>query len=141
MKHIFILFLLTVIFSNLFGYQPTADGEEEAIRKAVIHLYVKGLQTRDFSLIREICIDEARLYGVRNDSNININTLDKWEKRFDPNNPPFKSLDYKIKKIDWEGNAAQVKILFTIDEKREVHDFLNLLKVKGKWRIINIIDN
>jgi hypothetical protein len=39
------------------------------------------------------------------------------------------------------GTAAQVKILFIVDGSRRVTDFLNLLKLKGRWRVVNIIDS
>ena len=34
---------------------------------------------------------------------------------------------------------AQVKIPFLMDG-REIHDLLNVLKIDGRWRIVNIID-
>jgi hypothetical protein len=43
-------------------------------------------------------------------------------------------------KIDREGSAAQVKILFVVDKKQKVTDFLHMLKLDGVWRIVNIID-
>lgn len=115
--------------------------EEARIREAVEDYYIKGLKIRDFSLIRSICIDEAKLYGVRNDESLNSTTLDQWSKRFDPGNPPFRSLESEILSIDFVGKAAQVKIRFVVDEKLEIHDFLNMLKIENTWRIINIIDN
>lgn len=114
--------------------------ERDLIKDAVEQFYIKGLKERDFSLIRTICINESKLYGVRKDSSLNVTSLDQWSNKFDPQNPPFKSLDYKIKKIDFEGTAAQVKILFIINGNTEIHDFLNLLKIEGQWRIVNIID-
>ena len=114
--------------------------EDNRITTAVESLYIKGLEIRDFSLIRKICIDETRLYSIRPDSSLNITTLDNWSKRFNPNSPPFKSLDYEILKVDFEGNAAQVKIKFIVDKKHVIHDFLNMLKINGEWRIVNIID-
>lgn len=78
--------------------------------------------------------------GIRNDSSLNVTSLDKWSKRFNPDNPPFESLDYEILKIDVECNAAQVKIKFVINKERTVYDFLNMLKINNIWRIVNIID-
>jgi hypothetical protein len=74
------------------------------------------------------------------DGVLHLTSLEKWSKRFDPNNPPFKKLDYEITKIDREGTAAQVKIAFTIDSTRPVTDYLHMLKLSGTWRIVNIID-
>lgn len=78
--------------------------------------------------------------STRRDNTLSVTTLDRWSKRFDPKNPPFKTLDYSIIKIDREGTAAQVKILFIVNGKNRVTDYLHLLKIEGTWRIVNIID-
>ncbi|HJN06153.1 MAG TPA: nuclear transport factor 2 family protein [Bacteroidales bacterium] len=124
------------------NYASAIENVDEAdiIKKAVEQFYIQGLQERNFTLIREICINEAKLYGVRSDSSIVITTLDQWSKNFDPDNPPFKTLEYKIEKIDFAGTAAQVKILFIINGNNKIYDFLNMLKIDGSWRIVNIID-
>ena len=141
MKKIYTGLLLGFIVSSLFGAPsdlPTK--EKEHITVAVENYYIKGLQTRDFSLIRTICINETMLYSVLPDSSLSAISLEKWSKRFDPSSPPFKSLDYEILKVDVEGTAAQVKIKFILDKKHIIHDYLNMLIIKGEWRIVNIID-
>jgi hypothetical protein len=114
--------------------------EEAVIERAVEEQYIRGLEIRDFELIRSICIPEARLMSNGRDGKLHLTTLDKWSKRFDPDNPPFESLESHIIKIDREGTAAQIKILFVVDSKRRVIDYLHMLKLDGKWRIVNIID-
>ncbi len=114
--------------------------EEAKIKKAVEEQYIEGIKIRDFDLIRSICIPEAKLMSAGRDGKLHLTTLEKWSKKFDPNNPPFKQLEAYITKIDREGTAAQIKILFIIDSKRKVIDYLNMLKLNGKWRIVNIID-
>lgn len=114
--------------------------EETLIRKAVEELYIEGLKVRDFKLIEGVCIPETKLMSIGRDGKFRITTLAQWSKRFDPANPPFKELDYCILKIDREGTAAQVKIRFVVDSSRKVTDYLNMLKVDGKWQVVNIID-
>lgn len=114
--------------------------EESDIKEAVEQLYIKGLETRNFDLIETICIPETRTMSAGRDGTLHVTTLEKWSERFDPQNPPFKELDYTIVQIDREETAAQVKILFIVDSKRHVTDFLHMLKVDGKWRIVNIIN-
>lgn len=142
MKKPTMILFLSLILIQASAAQSLNDSinEVNSIKNAVEQFYVKGLKTRDFSLIRTICIKDAILYGVKTDKSLNVTTLDKWSERFDPNNPPFKSLDYQFKKIDSEGTAAQVKILFIINGKTEIYDYLNLLKIDDRWRIVNIID-
>ncbi len=78
--------------------------------------------------------------GINRNGQLNIRPLEIWSKRFDAENPPFKKLNNNILKIDREGTTPQVKILFQVDSKYYVADFLNMLKIEGKWRIFNIID-
>lgn len=141
MKKIFTPILLGFIALSVFGAPNDLKcNENEQITHAVENYYIKGLKTRDFSLIRTICIDETNLYSVLSDSSLHTTTLDKWSLRFDPGSPPFKTLDYEILKVDHVGTAAQVKIKFNLDNERIIHDYLNMLKIKGEWRIVNIID-
>ena len=136
-----LLIMICLIGANGFQFEEQEiKNEEILIQRSVIDYYIKGLQIRDFDLIRTICIPEAVLMSTGRDNLLHITTLDMWSKRFDPKNPPFKNLDYAIIKIDREGTAAQVKILFIVDGKNRVVDYLNLLKIKGNWRIVNIID-
>ena len=116
------------------------DMEEAAIRASVECLYIKGLAERDFSLITEICVRETVLMSADNDGRIHVTTLTEWEPRFDPDNPPFKSLDAKIARVDIQGTAAQVRVDFVLNGDRPVTDFLNMLKICGRWRIVNVID-
>lgn len=130
-----IIFLFSVL--SCFGQQDPSDGDP--VRTAVEDYYIKGLKTRDFSLIEYICIPETMLYGVRSNGNLGSTTLERWSLRFDPENPPFKSLESEITRVDVIGTTAQVKIRFTMDG-REIHDLLNMLLIEGRWRIVNIID-
>ncbi len=120
--------------------EATPAVEEAVLEQAVEGFYIKGLRARDFDLIRTVCLPEAVLMSVRSDGSLSVTTLDQWSRRFDPANPPFRQLQSSIVKIDREGTAAQVKILFVIDGERRVTDFLHMLKVDGTWRIAGIID-
>ena len=132
--------------SGYFSVYATQDGdslalnEERLIKKTVEDFYIKGIEIRDFELIKKICIPEAALMSAGRDGTLHLTSLDKWSKKFDPHNPPFRELDHCITKIDREGTAAQVKILFVVDSKRIVTDFLHMLKLEDTWRIVNIID-
>jgi hypothetical protein len=121
--------------------EGTPAMEEELVEQAVEEFYIRGLRMGDFDLIRAICLPEAVLMSVRSDGSLSVTTLDRWSQRFDPANPPFRQLQSSIVKIDREGTAAQVKILLLVDGERHVTDFLQMLKVDGRWRIAGIIDN
>ncbi len=118
----------------------TQSIEENEIRHVVEGQYIKGLQTRNFELIKAICIPDAKLMGINGEGKLNVTTMEKWSKKFDPKKPPFKKLEYDILKIDQAGTAAQVKILFLVNSKNYITDFLHMLKIDASWRIVNIID-
>lgn len=135
----YLAFFLIFLLNGAYSFGQTVQSETSNVRDAVTNYYIKGLETRNFDLIESICIDETKLYGVRPDGSLGITTLEKWSRRFDPENPPFKSLKSEITKVDVVGNIAQVKIRFVMDG-REIFDLLNLLKLEERWRIVNIID-
>ena len=137
---VFLLGIIPVASAGLQADESDKTSDELLIREAVVALYIKGLQTRDFELIRAVCIPEAVLMSVGDDDKLHVTSLDTWSKRFDPKKPPFETLDYTILRIDTAGTAAQVRILFIVDGNKRVTDFLNLLKVEGRWRVVNIID-
>jgi hypothetical protein len=127
----------------LTGSAASADLTQDdtaAITAAIQGQYIEGLRVRDFSLITAICIPEARMMSVRGDGELAVTTLEEWSQRFDPKNPPFKSLEATIAKVDVTGTAAQVRIDFIVDGTRKVTDYLNMLKIAGHWRIVSIIE-
>jgi hypothetical protein len=121
------------------GFITQRAGERQ-VKNAVVDYYIKGLETREFSLIESICLPDAVLQGSRQDGELRTTDLPTWSKRFTPGQPPFKSLTWDISKVDVVGNAAQVRIDFVINGDTPVTDFLNLVRVEGRWRITNMID-
>ncbi len=117
-----------------------ASRENSIIAETVESLYIKGLQTREFALIRTICVPDALLMGTDQEGRLRITTLDEWSMRFDPDAPPFESLDYHIAKVDRSGTAAQVKIEFLVNGETPVTDYLHMLRLGDVWRVVNIID-
>lgn len=137
---IIVIFVMGFFLGKIVYGQENEPVEEFVIEKRVVDFYVKGLQIRDFNLIKEICIPDAMLMSAGHDGNLRRTTLEKWSKRFDPQKPAFKKLDYCILKIDRTGLAAQVAVLFIIDSKKSVTDYLHMLKIQGTWKVVNIID-
>ncbi len=111
------------------------------VRRAVNDYYIKALETRDFSLMESICLPHAVLQGSRATGELRTTDLAKWSKRFTPGKLPLDSLTSDISKIDVEGRAAQVRIDFVINGKTPITDYLNLVRVEGRWRITNIVDH
>ncbi|MCP4573974.1 MAG: nuclear transport factor 2 family protein [bacterium] len=118
-----------------------SDPELDVIRTVVDEHYIRGLRTRDFSLITDLCVPEATLMTSNREGKLHVTTLETWSKRFDPENPPFTELNADIDRIDRTRDAAQVRIRFVIDGTREITDYLHLLKLDGHWRVVHIIDS
>ena len=116
------------------------DKEERAIRDAVEQKYIAGILTRDFSLIEEVCIPDAKLMGTNKEGALRTTTLKQWSKRFDPEKPPFQELSFIISRVDRVGTIAQVRVDFEVDSTQHATDFLNMVKVDGAWRVVNIVD-
>jgi hypothetical protein len=121
------------------GFLARRAGERR-VRNAVVDYYIKGLETREFSLIESICLPGALLQGSRATGELRTTDLPTWSKRFTPGRPPFESLSWEISKVDVAGGAAQVRIDFVVNGDTPVTDFLNLVRVEGRWRITNMID-
>ncbi len=139
-----IVSILTLMFiSPLISQDKSISSilsEKLEIKRVVENFYIKGLRIRDFKLIREVCIVDAKLMGVNRDKNLQVTTLDQWSKKFDPKKPPLKKLFAEVGKIDLVGTAAQVTLNLIINDKQKVTDYLNMLKIQNKWKIVNIID-
>jgi hypothetical protein len=61
LKSIPIMFCVCLLSGiQCFG-QPSQD-EENNVKEAVKNYYIKGLETRNFGLIKSICIAEAKLF-------------------------------------------------------------------------------
>lgn len=137
----FALVLVVLSTDPARAQQTGSDAPEDSRIGAVVEeFYVEGLRTREFHLIRSICIPQAVMMGVRGDGSLGVTTLDEWSARFDPDHPPFRILDHQIGSIDRTGSAAQVRIDFVMDG-REITDYLQMLLIGGEWKIVNIIDN
>jgi hypothetical protein len=139
-----IISLLIIVLALPIGSNTSTldmSNDELLIYNSIVELYIKGLEIRDFELIRTICVPDAQLMSVDDADMFHVTSLDEWSKRFDPDRPPFRTLEHSILKIDVAGTAAQVKILFIVDGNRQVIDYLHMLKLEGKWRIANIIDS
>jgi hypothetical protein len=130
---------LFVLAAPALAVEP--DPELEAIRDLVDDHYVRGLRVRDFSLITDLCAPEAVLMSSDREGKLQVTTLETWSQRFDPANPPFETLDADIDRVDRTRDAAQVRIRFVVDGEREITDYLHLLRLEGRWRVVHIIDS
>ena len=122
------------------------DSELENIQKS-LDIFIEGIRTLDYEKISEIFFEKAISSGVMKDT-INFVYRDHWKDMADRLIAEGKEIEseranYSIRSANIIGNAASVIIDLTFGTKEKVEeryiDFYHMLKVDGKWRIVNKI--
>ena len=129
MKHAFIILLF---FIGAFTIQ--SQSEIEHINKVLYH-YIEGTANGEPDRLSEAFDKDFNLYFVRNDS------LQVWSgKQYVSNVKPGRKSNRigKVLSIDYEGDAAIAKIEILMPARKRIYtDYLMLLKLQGKWKIIH----
>lgn len=120
--------------------------EIENIQKS-LDIFIEGLRTLDYEKISDVFFEEAISCGVKNEK-INFVYRDHWKEMADQLLAKGEKLeseraDYSIRSVNIINNAASVIIDLTFGSKDKIEeryiDFYHMLKVDGKWRIVNKI--
>ncbi len=111
-----------------------AQSEIEAINKVLYH-YIEGTANGEPERLKEAFDENFNLYFVSKDS------LRPWSsKQYISNVKKGRKSNRigKVLSIDYEGNAAVAKIEILMPARKRIYtDYLLLLKVKNKWKIIH----
>ncbi len=110
------------------------DGEEKAIRET-IQLYFQGDIDRDVESLKKAFHPKAELLTADKEGRLRVLTQPEWHERV-RQTPERERPTAKILHIDRAGNAAAAKTQLTFSNGRFT-DFLSLLKLDGRWMIIN----
>ena len=137
--------LLTVLYGSiLFGGLAMSSSageldEEAEIRQAIENCYFRGLDEGDHSIILQLFLPETRLIFVR-DGEMTIWTQEEWAQTqiFDPENRPDLAWEREIVSVDIAESAACAKVISTSEQVQFI-DYLSLLKIDGRWRVVNKI--
>lgn len=123
---------MVVLFQVSFAQQSS---EKYEITNTVT-LYFEGMVERNKGKLEEAFIQEAKLIGHRGE-NFTITSFQTWAEATEkgtPRNP--KDFVNKIVSIRVQGNAAVAETeLFWPGVY--YYDFLTLVKIDGKWKIVN----
>ena len=95
------------------------SSEMSNIEKTV-NLYLEGLYERKFNLLQEAFWEEKCKSAPKQNN---------YEKR-----------EFSIENIDIWHNSAVVRVKMIVDHTKRIYectDFLSLLKINGKWKIIH----
>lgn len=126
------LIFLVVLVMGL--QQATAQSDKEAVRKTLLD-YIEGTSNGEPDRVKDAFHEDLNLYHVKKGE------LVVWSGKGYTNNikPGRKSNRIgKILSMDIENDAAMAKIEIKMPGLKRVYtDYLMLLKVKGKWKIIH----
>ncbi|QDZ08691.1 nuclear transport factor 2 family protein [Sphingomonas panacisoli] len=119
----------------LLGLAPPPNPEEANVR-ATLNLYLQGHASGSGDYMRQAFVPEARLLFMR-DGKLTQVTSEEYASRF-----TGKPADDEAKRkrsiglIDIAGDAAIARIDLDYPDAKFV-DYMTLLKIDGKWRIVN----
>ena len=110
---------------------------DSAVR-AVVQRYLHGLKFNDTTGLHDAFWPEARLFSIGPKGQINELTQAKWYAMFAQSAGKEEKGDLRIADLDITGNAASVKVVEDYPGSRYT-DYLNLLRINGRWWIVNKI--
>ncbi|MFD2566004.1 nuclear transport factor 2 family protein [Pseudotenacibaculum haliotis] len=125
---------LVLLITCFIGLSVQAQSEVEAINK-VLYDYIEGTANGEPERLKQAFDENFNLYFVANDS------LRVWSgKQYIGNVKKGRKSNRigKVLSIDYEGNAAVAKIEILMPSRKRIYtDYLLLLKIKDKWKIIH----
>ena len=115
----------------------TPEPQEGAVR-AVVEAYLHGLKFNDVPSLRAAFWPDAKLLFLNKNGSLGQLSQEEWYKMFAGSAGKEEEGDLRIASVDITDNAASVKVIETYPKSVYV-DYLNLLRLKGKWIIVNKI--
>jgi hypothetical protein len=134
MKRAIVTFaLILAVILSLAAFTSEDDAEKAAVKKAIEDYFIKGLMKSDIELLKNIIHEDWRLHNVRKGKLVRYARKDlfSW-------NSHGEDRDSKIEilYIDVTGDVAAAK---TREDGGKLIwvDYFNLVKLDGKWWIID----
>ena len=112
-------------------------GDEAAVR-AVVERYLHGLKFNDTSSLHEAFWPEAKLFYVNKEGQVGQWTQATWYASFAGSVGREEKGDLRIAALEVTRDAASVKVVEDYPRSRYT-DYLSLLRLKGRWWIVNKI--
>lgn len=115
----------------------TSTDDEKAIRN-VIQLYFDGIIKYDEAALREAFHPDAYVIGLNKQGELEREAFQEWVLYTRGTAPDPTGRNNAIVNVDITGTAAVVKTDLDWPSVRYI-DYLSLLKIEGKWLIVNKI--
>ncbi len=119
------------------GKSPTQKEADSAVR-AVVQRYLHGLKFNDTVSLREAFWPDARLFFINREGKLGELTQSKWYAMFAGSIGKEEKGDLRITSVETTNDAASVKVVEDYPGSRYT-DYLNLLRINGRWWIVNKI--
>lgn len=116
----------------------SAPTQSDSEVRAVVNRYLHGLKFNDTTDFHEAFWPEARLFFVDKDGKVGELTQSKWYAMFSGSAGKEEKGDLRIASVDITKDAASVKVIEDYPQSRYT-DYLNLLRINGRWWIVNKI--
>lgn len=117
------------------GTSAKVAPESDKVR-AVVEQYLHGLKFNDVPSLQRAFWPDAKLMFLNPDQTMGQLTQADWYNGFAANAGKEEAGDLKITTIDVTGDIASVKVTETYAKSVYI-DYLNMLRVNGKWMIVN----
>ena len=114
---------------------PPSDSARRQVSEVVEH-YLHGLKFNDVTSLRAAFWPEAMLYWVKRDGSMGRLAQEDWYKSFAASAGKEEQGELRIDALDVVGDIASVKVVETYPKSVYI-DYLNLLRMKGEWLIVN----
>ena len=120
--------------------QTKPQGEEAAVRQ-VVESYLHGLKFNDVEGLKKAFWPEAKLFFVGKGGKLGELTQETWYKGFAASAGKEEQGDLRITAVEVTNNAASVKVVedYPGTPPTRYTDYLSLLKLEGRWWIVNKI--
>ncbi|MEQ9164819.1 MAG: nuclear transport factor 2 family protein [Fulvivirga sp.] len=134
MKRISKIILFTLI-TTCVAQAQSSDSEFSEVAK-VLNYYLIGGTNNDFETLAKAFHISSTMKFVSDDQYREVNVLDFFKKGMKPG--PAQERKTSIQSIEVSGNAAQARLKIEYDTFY-FHDYMQLLKVAGEWKITSKI--
>ncbi len=113
-----------------------AQNADDDLVKKTLSYYLDGGTNNDFNTLKKAFHKEARMKYIRQGEYHDVNAIEFFEKAIKPG--PKQNRKTSIQSVSIAGNAASA-ILKIEYETFYFTDYMNLLKIKGEWKVVNKI--
>ena len=133
MRRLATFLALAILLPAAAAAQPASD---TAAVRAVVSRYLHGLKFNEVSDFKDVFWPGAKLIFVKRDGTLGELTQEDWYKGFTGSAGKEEEGDLKLTAVEVTGDIASAKVVEAYARSVYV-DYLSLLKVQGRWRIVN----